>query len=414
MTVRFSTQQINRQGLNGLLDVQSAATKTQQQISTGKRVLTPGDDPIAASRILQLSQELELNSRYNTNAGELQNRLEREDVALSSVNDLLQRAQELVLQAGDGALAQEQRRFISIEMKGIIDSMAQTMNSRDGNGNYIFAGLNGRDQPYTQGGDGRYRFEGDEGQSSIQLGANSFVKANDSGKRLFEDVPSSIASLNLVPNPTNTAFPPAEIGSGRVIDQSVFDAFYPEDVVIEFRPLNEVDPPALTFNVKQVSDGKVLKQNQAFQAGELIEFAGAAVRVSGSPAVGDTFVVNSTQKKGLLATLEDFSVQLDNLEDSPNDRALLTENIASTLTNLNNAQTRLLEGQSSVGARLNLVESVKNSNADVRLATQASLSQLQDLDFAAAVSRLSQETFILEAAQASFVRVSGLTLFNYL
>ena len=50
----------------------------------------------------------------------------------------------------------------------------------------------------------------------------------------------------------------------------------------------------------------------------------------------------------------------------------------------------------------------------MRLATQASLSTLQDLDFAAAVSRLSQETFILEAAQASFARVSGLTLFNYL
>lgn len=414
MTVRFSTLQINRQGLNGLLDVQAAATKTQQQISTGKRVSTAGDDPIAASKILQLSQELEINARYTTNAIELQNRLEREDVALSSVNELLQRAQELVIQAGDGALAQEQRRFISIEMKGIVESMAQAMNSRDGNGNYIFAGLNGREQPYTQGGDGKYRFNGDEGQNSIQLGPGSFIQASNSGKRLFEDVPSAIASLNLIANPTNQSFPPAEIGSAQVLDQSAFDDFYPEDVVIEFRPLNEASPPALTFNVKQVSDGRVLKENTPYQSGQLIQFGGAAVRVSGSPAVGDTFVVNSSQKKGLLATLEDFSLQLDNLTDSPDDRGLLTENIASTLTNLNNAQTRLLEGQSSVGARLNLVESVRNSNADVRLATEASLSELQDLDFAAAISQLSQETFILEAAQASFARVSGLTLFNFL
>lgn len=414
MTVRFSTLQINRQGLNGLLDVQAAATKTQQQISTGKRVLTPGDDPISASRILQLSQELELNARYETNASELQNRLEREDVALSSVNELLQRAQELVIQTGDGALAQEQRRFISIEVKGIVDSMAQVMNSRDGNGNFIFSGLNGDAQPYTKGGDGRYRYEGDEGQRSIQLGPSSFVKANASGRQLFEDIPSAIASLNLVASATNKGSPPAEIGSGQVLDQSVFDDFYPEDVVIEFRPLDEVNPPALTFNVKQASDGRVIKQNAIYQSGELIQFAGAGVRVSGTPAVGDTFVVNSSQKKGLLATLEDFSVQLDNLTDSPDDRALLTDSIASTLTNLNNAQTRLLEGQSSVGSRLNQVESVRSSNADVRLATQASLSELQDLDFAAAVSQLSQETFILEAAQASFARVSGLTLFNFI
>lgn len=414
MTVRFSTLQINRQGLNGLLDVQAAATKTQQQISTGKRVLTPGDDPISASRILQLSQELELNARYETNAAELQNRLEREDVALSSVNELLQRAQELVIQTGDGALAQEQRRFISIEIKGIVDSMAQVMNSRDGNGNFIFSGLNGNEQPYTKGGDGRYRYEGDEGQRLIQLGPSSFVKANDSGRQLFEDIPSAIASVNLVANPANKGSPPAEILSGQILDQKVFDDFYPEDVVIEFRPLDEVTPPALTFNVKQVSDGRVLKQNQVYQSGELIQFAGAGVRVSGTPAVGDTFVVNSSQKKGLLATLEDFSTQLDNLTDSPGDRALLTDNIASTLTNLNNSQTRLLEGQSSVGSRLNQVESVRSSNADVRLATQSSLSELQDLDFAAAVSQLSQETFILEAAQASFARVSGLTLFNFI
>ncbi|MFK7862708.1 MAG: flagellar hook-associated protein FlgL [Pseudohongiellaceae bacterium] len=414
MTVRFSSLQINRQGVNGLLDVQAAAVKTQEQISTGKRVLTPGDDPIAASRILQLSQELELNARYETNAAELQNRLEREDVALSSINDMLQRAQELVIQTGDGALAQEQRRFISIEVKGIVESMAQVMNSRDGNGNFIFAGLNGNDQPYTKGGDGRFRYEGDEGQRSIQLGPSSFVKANASGLHLFEDIPSAAVAVNLVANPTNQGSPPAQFGSGQVLDQATFNDFYPEDVVIEFRPLDEVEPPALTYNVKQVSDGRVLKQNEVYQSGELIQFSGAGVRVSGTPAVGDTFVVNSSQKKGLLATLEDFSSQLDRLEDTPTDRALLTDSIASVLTNLNNAQTRLLEGQSSVGSRLNQVESVRSSNADVRLATQASLSELQDLDFAAAVSQLSQETFILEAAQASFARVSGLTLFNYL
>lgn len=414
MTVRFSTLQINRQGLNGLLDVQAAATKTQQQISTGKRVLTPGDDPIAATRILQLSRELNLNSLYTNNANELQGNLEREDVALSSISDLLQRAQELVLQAGDGALAQEQRRFLSIEVKGIIESMAQTMNSRDGNGNYIFSGLSTGEQPYTKGGDSRYRFNGDDGQRTIQLGPTSFVQASDSGRRLFEDVPSASTSLIASANPMNRAIPPAEIGSMQILDQDQFDDFYPEDVVIEFRPVDEVEPPRLTYNVRQVSDGRVLATNKSFQSGELIEIAGAAVRISGRPVPGDSFIVNSTDKKGLLTTLEDFSAQLDVLTDSPDDRQQLTTQIAATLTNLTSSQSRLLEGQSSVGSRLNQVESTKSSNADLRLATQASLSKLQDLDFASAISQLSQETFILEAAQASFARVSGLTLFNYL
>jgi flagellar hook-associated protein 3 FlgL len=164
MTIRFSTFQLYNSGLQSMLDLQGAASKTQQQIATGKRVLTPGDDPIASTRILQLTQELELNALYTNNAQDLQNRLERQDVALSNISDLLQRAQELVIQTGDAALAQEQRQFIAIEMQGLVESMAIAMNSRDGNGNYIFAGSDGRNPPYVKGADGSYDFVGDDGR----------------------------------------------------------------------------------------------------------------------------------------------------------------------------------------------------------------------------------------------------------
>jgi flagellar hook-associated protein 3 FlgL len=414
MSVRFSSYQIYKQGLNSLLDVQNAVSKTQQQISTGKRVLTPGDDPVASTRILALTQELKLNALYNNNANNLQNKLERADVALSNVSDLLQRAQELVIQAGDGALNAEQRGFIATEMEGIVESMATSMNSRDGNGNFIFAGLQVNRQPFVKAGDGRYEYRGDEGQRTIQLGAGSFVRANESGRKLFMEIPSSTLTAEARANPRNSAVPPAVVSTPLVLDQEQFDTFYPEDAVIEFRPLDEFSPAAPTFTIKQVSDGRIIAKNVPYKSGELIEFAGMGVRVSGNPAPGDTFMISSTDKKGLLTTLEEFSTQLRTLTDSASDRSTLGVQVDNTLANLENAQTVLLEGQSAVGSRLNLIENVRNSNEDIRLATQESLSELQDLDFAEAVSRLSQESFILEAAQASFARVSGLTLFNYI
>ncbi len=413
MPVRFSSSQIYKQGLNSMLDVQSTVTKTQQQISTGKKVLTPGDDPVASTRILALSQELKLNALYNNNANNLQNKMERADVALSNISDLLQRAQELVIQAGDGAINAEQRGFIATEMEGIVESMATTMNSRDGNGNFIFAGLQVNKQPFVKGGDGRYLYQGDEGQRTIQLGAASFVSANESGRKLFMNVPSSTLTAEARANPRNNSTS-AVIGTPVIQDQEAFDTFYPEDAVIEFRPLNEVDPAAPTFTIKQASDGRIIAKNVPYRSGEMIEFKGMGVRVSGDPSPGDTFMITSTSKKGLLTNLEEFVYQLRNLTDSGSDRSQLSTQVDNTLGNLENAQTVLLEGQSAVGARLNLIENVRNSNEDIRLATQESLSQLQDLDFAEAVSRLSQETFILEAAQASFARVSGLTLFNYI
>ena len=414
MTARISNLQIYNRGLDNLVNVQKAVAKTQQQISTGKRVITPGDDPVASTRIIALTQELKLNALYNNNADNLQSRLERADVALSNISDLQQRAQELVIQAGDGALDAEQRGFIAIELEGIIDSMASSMNSRDGSGNFIFAGLKVDQQPYVKGGDGRYQYLGDDGQQTVQLGPSSFVAGNESGSALFERVASNTYSAKARANPGNQANPPATISSPVVTDQDAFGLLYPEDLIIEFRPPTEVDPTQSNYIVKQVSDGRVVQENVPFQPGARVEVAGVSLRINGAPAEGDTFLINSTRETSLLGTLEDFTSKLRSLDDTPEDRARLTDSIADTLGNLDNAQTVLLEGLSAVGSRLNLVDNVKSTNADIKLATQASLSELQDLDFAEAVSRLSQESFVLEAAQASFARVSGLSLFNYL
>jgi flagellar hook-associated protein 3 FlgL len=74
----------------------------------------------------------------------------------------------------------------------------------------------------------------------------------------------------------------------------------------------------------------------------------------------------------------------------------------------------MLEARSKVGARLNTLESTAKLHEHVDLVSKGVLSELQDVDFAEAVSRLSLETFILEAAQQSFARIANLSLFNYL
>ena len=414
MGLRLSTMQIHATGLAGMLDLQKAVSRTQEQIAGNKRVLTPGDDPIASTRILALNQELALNDQYNSNLETLTNRLQREEVAVSGVSDLVMRAQELVTQAGNGALNKEQRGFIAIEMQSLVKSMAQMMNSRDASGEFIFAGYQGKSEPFVLGDDGRYRYAGDEGQRSIQIASATSVASSDSGKAVFVDVKSVVNTVVGHANTSNRGVPPAIIGGERVVDPDAFAKFYPEDVIIEFRPLEEVEPALLTYNIKQASDGRILKENLPYQSGELIEFGGAGVRISGEPAVGDTFIVESSNKKGLLTNLEDFIISLKDLRDSGSDKQELAQQVANTLGNLNNAQTTLLETRSSVGARLNLVEASRSNNAEFELVIKTALSEIADLDYSKAISQLSQESFILEAAQASFARVSRLSIFKYI
>jgi len=76
--------------------------------------------------------------------------------------------------------------------------------------------------------------------------------------------------------------------------------------------------------------------------------------------------------------------------------------------------SRILEVQADLGARMNSIDSTRNLHVDLELQAQEVLSKVRDLDFAEAVSRLSFQSFLLEAAQQSFVRVSGLSLFNAL
>jgi flagellar hook-associated protein 3 FlgL len=410
-TVRMSTAQMYRTALSGMLDAHKAVNRTQEQISSNKRVLTPGDDPIAATRILQLNQELAQIAQHNQSLSTLESRLQREEVALDGISQLILSAQELITQSGNAALNVEQRRYLAVELQSVVDSMAQLMNTSDASGEFIFAGYQAKTQPFVKGPDGTYSYVGDEGQRHIRIGATTTVAANDSGHAVFMDVPGAVTGVIGYPSPSNQAVPPAIINSARVEDREQFDKFHPQNVMIQF--MEAGNPPVLSYQVTQVSDGRVLKTG-TYVPGDKIEFGGASVRIGGIPAVGDSFAVNSTNKKGLLAGLEDFIRTLNTSMDTPQDRERLSARIGEALGNLGNAQTRLLETRSSVGARLNVVDGSRTNNTDFELVIRTALSEVSDLDYAQAISQLTQESFILEAAQASFARVSRLSLFNFL
>ena len=81
---------------------------------------------------------------------------------------------------------------------------------------------------------------------------------------------------------------------------------------------------------------------------------------------------------------------------------------------LGNALDNVLSVRATAGGRLNELDSLENAGSDLRLQYQATLSQLQDTDYNEAVSRLSRQQVSLQAAQQTFTKVAGLSLFNYL
>ncbi|MGM0632782.1 MAG: flagellar hook-associated protein FlgL [Pseudomonadota bacterium] len=412
--IRMGTAQLYATGLKSMTEIQRQVTQTQEQIASNKRILTPADDPLAATRVLQLDQELRQADQYDNTLQSLESRLQREEGALDGVSDLMLRAQELINESGNGALNAEQRGYLAVELQGIVDNMAQFMNTRDAGGEYLFAGHQGGQQPFVKGEDGRYRYEGDEGQRQVRIGPTTTVAANDPGETLFMDIEATQTTLHAEAHDGNRGQPPAVISDARVEDRQAFEQFHPDGVVIEFQPRDDVSPPGNNYTVRRSSDGRVLMQNVPHSTGDRVQFGGASVRIDGEPAPGDSFEVQTTDQQSLLGNLENYIEALTRFGDSAGDREALNAQRDVVAGNLDNARTRLLETRSSVGARLNTVENARDSNAELRQVTEEARSGLADLDYAEAISRLTQESFVLEAAQASFSRVNRLSLFNFL
>src|SRR3990167_1331554 len=103
--MRISTIQAFNNGVTGLQRNYDDVTRTQEQISTGNRILTPADDPVASVRLLQLEQQQSVLGQYNENLAAAKSSLTQEEVTLNSVNTVLQRVRELTVQAGNGALS---------------------------------------------------------------------------------------------------------------------------------------------------------------------------------------------------------------------------------------------------------------------------------------------------------------------
>jgi flagellar hook-associated protein 3 FlgL len=414
--MRISTIQTFNTGVNNMQRVSGLAKETQNQISTGRKFLSPSDDPVAATRILQLNQELASRGQYQKNITAVTNRLALEESVLTGISDVMQRIRELTVQAGDGSLNVDDRRALGQEVQTRTQQVLGLMNTQDANGEYIFAGYKGSTQPFVDGGGGSFKFEGDEGDRLVQIGATSFVSSRDSGKAIFEEVAAFNLTFVTTTNPRNTSLPPAVINVGEVHDQAAFDAFHPEDAYIEFEPVDDVVPPRVNYTVRRKSDDRVVEglHNKLYTSGGKISFQGISVRISGNPDVGDNFLVESTSKQSLLTTMGRFSEGMTSTDVSPEGRARLTNLVEQTLQNLDNAQTSVLEVRSKIGSRMNTLESTQSTHEDVALLSKEVLSQLQDVDFAEAVSRLSMETFILQAAQQSFAKIANLSLFNSL
>ena len=397
--MRISTSQIYQRTTDGILDQQALLSKTQIQMSTGKKVVTPSDDPTGAAQIVQLQHTIDLNNTYQKNTDAAEAALGSEENALGSSTDILQQVRALTVQANSGALSDQDRQAIAQEIQQNISGLLGLANSRDANGDYLFAGYSTNTMPFNQTVTG-FDYAGDQGQRFIQIGANRQVAVGDSGYEVFQAIKNGNGTFATSYNNANTGT--GVIDTGQVTNLT---AWVPDTYTLTFTT-------PTTYEVRDSSAALIV--SGTYQSDAAIAFNGVQVAVSGAPAAGDAFTITPSSNQDMFSTLQNLVNALNtNITDSTA-RAKLNNDINQALSGIDRALDKVTNVRAGVGARLNSVDNQKTANGDLISASQIALSAVQDLDYTEAASRLNRQLLGLQAAQQTFVKLQNLSLFNFI
>lgn len=179
MATRITDAMISRGVLSDLMRADTALSRTQRQLSSGRQITRPSDDPFATSRALGLRSELEGALQFRRNVDEAQAWSTATEVALSRMTDTVQRARELLVQAGNDTNGTPSREAVAVEIEALIESLKQEANVSHG-GRYLFAGTDTLTQPYAVGGPDAYA--GNTVAVAREIGAGVSVVVNVAGR----------------------------------------------------------------------------------------------------------------------------------------------------------------------------------------------------------------------------------------
>ncbi len=397
--MRISTLSLQQQGLASILNQQARLAETQLQVATGRRIQSPSDDPVGSSQAQGLEQSLAQLSQFETNVSLAVSRLSLEESTLAGIGDVLQRVRELTIQASNDTQTAETRRLISVEIGELRDQLLSLANTQNGQGEYIFAGFRTQSTPFVQSATG-VTYRGDQGQRALQVGFDKQVFDGNPGTEVFQFIPTGNGTFSAVASSANS-------GNGIISVGGVTNpaAFVPDTYTIRF-----ISPT----DYEVVDSGAAVVSTGTYVEGTSVEFLGAQVNVTGAPATGDSFVVNASVNRPIFTSLDGLIRDLSQYPDTEQGRAVLHTDLNDSLNSIDQAIGRVLDVRTSVGGRLTAVENQETLNEELEIQFRSTLSDIQDLDYAEAISRLNLELTGLEAAQQAFVRVQSLSLFNFL
>lgn len=394
--MRISTSWMQQSAINDILDRQSAMATTQAHLASGKRILNASDDPVAAAQVLTLQHLEAANQQFQRNIDSASGRLGQEQTALDQVTNILQTARTLALQGNNATQTAGDRKSIAAQLRQLFAQLVQVANGTDGQGDSLFAGNAARTLPFVQGAGFDVGYAGDDGQRMVAAAPAMQVATGDPGSNVFMHIPAGNGSFAVSAGAANSGT--LVVGASSVADAG---AYVPGDYTITF----------IAPDQWQATDaGGAVVGSGSYAGASSISFGGMQIQLAGGAGAGDTLQVQSGATQSMFASLGNLIDAFENLPPGTQSGNAVNRQIEG----IDQSLQRVLDVQARVGARVNTLTQQKTSEGDVSVQNQSTISRLQDLDLAGAIGQLNLQQVALQAAQQTYVKTQGLSLFDYL
>lgn len=383
---------------------QSDLATQQERLATGKRVLKPSDDPVAASlaeaaanRSARLAADLRSLESSRTS-------LQQAESGLAESGDLMVKVRDLLIAAGNATFTDAEREDVARQLEGLREQLIAVANRTDSNGRTLFGGLGGASVPfvdlYSPSGNG-VAFQGLRGQPAP--GENSLPQTLD-GDAIWMRVPPGNGNFTVRVPTTNTGSLSTSVG--EVVNAAATTG---DDYRIDFA----VVAGQTQYSITNVTTGTPVAGHTgvAYQSGREIVFDGLSLRMEGQPAAGDQ--VDLTVNTG---STDVFRVVQDAIEalrfQGPGESGLRTHELSRTLTEMDASLDRVLLARGRVGEWLNRADSQEMLMENRATDLDVEQSRLTDLDMVRGISDFQKQQLALDAALKSYAQVQRLSLFN--
>jgi flagellar hook-associated protein 3 FlgL len=370
--------------------------ENQQQLASGKRLLTAGDDPVASIYIQNFDQQ---NTQIDQSVKSItmaRNRLNNEEAAITEVENLLDDAKRKSMMMVNGSLSGDDRVAHKQDMQGLYDSFMNLVNSRDESGNYVFAGTQYSQQPFFRDNNGEVAYVGDSYQRMAKVAPSVDVPINDAGDKLFLEVANPFGDYQ--PNYT------LESGSLLLLSQAKNDNDADQS---EYRVDFSTSSGSTSYELYQ--DG-ALVSTAPFDPHKGIQWNTLQIDLKGEIKDGDSIALN---RQDNVSVFDAFKRGIA-LSDSDVSDASATAELHQVAEELAQGFKHINRARSEVGTRLQTLDRQEDMHQDFKIVMNEARGTLEDLDYATAVIELNQNMMALQASQQAFAKTKDLNLFNYI